>query len=78
MSAANQLVSAPPNPAAATALGAYLAAGNPAPSLTAYRGALTARVLSGTDPEVATLTAAAGIYDLGYLAFLRVYNVVRQ
>ena len=72
MSAANQLVSASPSPAAATSLAAYLVAGNPAAALTAYRGALTARVLSGTEPEAAALTASAGIYDLGYLAFLRI------
>ncbi len=72
MSAAPQLVSAPPTPAAATPLAAYLVSENPAPSLTPYRGALTPAVLSNTDQELRALTESAGIYDLGYLGFLRI------
>src|SRR5271154_5657383 len=72
MSAIPQLASAPPTPAAATPLAAYLGAKNPALSLASYQGVLTPAVLSDTDQELAALTASAGIYDFGYLAFLRV------
>jgi folate-binding protein YgfZ len=41
-------------------------------SLTTYRGALTAPAFSGAGPELTALTASAGVYDLGYLGFLKI------
>ncbi|MBV8629504.1 MAG: hypothetical protein JOZ83_01180, partial [Silvibacterium sp.] len=41
-------------------------------SLVRYRGALAASAFSGTLPELTALTTSAGVYDLGYLAFLEI------
>ena len=59
--------------AAATPLAEHLGAG----SLTPYRGALTASTFSGSGPELAALTSSAGVYDLGYLAFLKIAGADR-
>jgi len=67
-----QLAPAPPSPAAATPLAAYLVAGKPGVQLVPYRGALTPATCSDYNGELTSLTSAAGIYDLGYMAFLRV------
>jgi folate-binding protein YgfZ len=72
MGATPQLASAPANPVAATPLAAHLAASNPGLQLVSYRDSLTPAVFSGTDEEIAALTGAAGVFDLGYLAFLGV------
>ncbi len=72
MSAVPQLASAPPSPAAATPLAAYLVAGKPDLHLMSYRGALTPGTFSDYSGELTALTKLAGIYDLGYMAFLRV------
>jgi len=72
MGAVPQLASAPPSPATATPLGAYLVAGKPGLQLIPYRGALTPETCSDFNGELTALTTSAGIYDLGYMAFLRV------
>jgi folate-binding protein YgfZ len=73
MSAVPQVATAaPPSPAAATPLAAYLAAGKPEMQLLPYRGALTPATLSEYSSELTALTGSAGIYDLGYMAFLRI------
>ena len=72
MSAVPQLASAQPSPAAATSLAAYLVAGKPDLPLVPYRGVLTPGTLSDYSGELTALTKSAGIYDLGYMAFLRV------
>lgn len=51
----------------ATPLAAHLHPG----TLAAYRGALTAQTYSGTAAELTAVTTSAGVYDLGYLAFLK-------
>ncbi|GGH16694.1 YgfZ/GcvT domain-containing protein [Silvibacterium dinghuense] len=55
-----------------TPLAAALTAGSPGLALTAYRGAETVLAFAGANPELAALTAAAGCYDLGYRAFVRI------
>jgi folate-binding protein YgfZ len=72
MTAVPQVAAAPPSPGAATPLAAYLAAGKPEMQLVPYRGALTPGTLSEFSCELAALTKSAGVYDLGYMAFLRV------
>lgn len=72
MSAAPQLAYAPPSPAAATPLAAYLVAGKPGLQLVPYRGVLTPGTFSDYSGELTALTKSAGGYDLGYMAFLRV------
>lgn len=72
MGAAPQLASAPPSPAVATPLASYLAAGDNPPLLLPYRGALTPAAIAGAGAELAALTASAGVYDLGYFAFLQI------
>ena len=72
MSAVPQLASAPPSPAAATPLAAYLVAGKPDLQLMPYQGVLTPGTFSDYSGELTALTQSAGIYDLGYMAFLRV------
>ena len=72
MGAVPQLASAPANPAAATPLAAYLVAGTPGLQLVPYRGVLTPATCSEYNDELAALTSSAGIYDLGYMALLRV------
>jgi folate-binding protein YgfZ len=67
-----QLASAPPTPAVATPLAVHLCALDPSLQLAPYRGGLTPRTFSGANRELAALTASAGIYDLGYLASLRI------
>ncbi|MBV8114206.1 MAG: folate-binding protein YgfZ [Silvibacterium sp.] len=69
MGAAPQLADS----AVATPLAAHLQPD----ALTAYRGALTAATFSGASPELAALTASAGIYDLGYLSFLKITGADR-
>jgi folate-binding protein YgfZ len=72
MSTVPPTAAAPPTPVSATPLAAYLAAANPALHLATYRGALTPDTFSDANSELTALTASAGIYDLGYLAFLRI------
>jgi len=72
MGAAPQVASAPPIPAAATPLAAYLVAGKPNLQLVPYRGALTPGAFSGYNSELTSITQSAGVFDLGYVAFLRV------
>ena len=77
MSSAPQIVAAPPSSVIETPLAAHLLAGDPALSLTPYRGSLTPDSFSGasfsdTNRELAALSVSAGIYDLGYLAFLKI------
>ncbi len=43
----------------------------------AYQGALTPRVFSTLDEELAALTTNAGVYDLGYKAYLHITGVDR-
>ncbi|MGA7318040.1 MAG: hypothetical protein WBX22_29200, partial [Silvibacterium sp.] len=72
MSSAPQIVAAPPSSVVETPLAAQLLAGDPALSLTPYRGSLTPDSFSDTNRELTALTVSAGIYDLGYLAFLKI------
>jgi len=72
MGAAPQVASAPPSPAAATPLAAYLVAGKANLQLVPYRGALTPGAFSGYNSELTSLTRSAAVFDLGYVAFLRV------
>ncbi len=72
MSAVPQTVAAPQSPVVATPLAAYLVAGDGALALRPYRGSLTPESFSGIQPELAALTASAGVYDLGYSAFLKI------
>ena len=72
MSSSPQTVATPPTPATATPLAAYLMAGDAALRIAPYRGAITPIQFSSPDKELAALTASAGIYDLGYSAFLRI------
>jgi folate-binding protein YgfZ len=72
MSAVPQLATAPPSPAAATPLAAYLVAGKPELQLMPYRGVLTPGTFSDYNGELIASIKSAGIYDLGYMAFLRV------
>src|SRR5271166_5194150 len=72
MSSAPQVVAARPSSVVETPLVAHLLAGDPALSLAQYRGSLTPESFSGIQPELAALTASAGIYDLGYSAFLKI------
>jgi folate-binding protein YgfZ len=59
--------------AVATPLAVHLGLDIPAP----YRGALSAKVFSGADRELLSLTTSAGVYDLGYLAFLKITGADR-
>jgi folate-binding protein YgfZ len=54
-----------------TPLAARLAAGNPALELKMHRGAQTPLRFAGIHDEVAALLRSAGVFDLGYRAFLR-------
>lgn len=54
----------PPQP---TPLAASLAAGEHAPALTAYRGALTAHSFAGLHAECAAMRSSAAVVDLGWL-----------
>jgi len=72
MSSAPQVVAARPSSVVETPLVAHLLAGDPALSLAQYRGSLTPERFSDPDREFAALSAFAGIYDLGYLAFLKI------
>jgi folate-binding protein YgfZ len=72
MSAVPQTVTASQTPVVATPLAGFLATGDSSVALEAYRGALTPKSYSGTQLELAALTTSAGIYDLGYLAFLTI------
>ncbi len=58
------------NPALETPLTAHLRV--PAAACVDYQGSLTARVFSTLDQELAALTTAAGLYDLGYKAYLKI------
>jgi folate-binding protein YgfZ len=71
MSAPPQIDTTLPSPAVATPLSDLLNPGVDG-QLVAYRGALTPRSFAGKDEELAALTASAGIYDLGYLAYLKI------
>ena len=68
MGATSQIASAPATPMVTTSLAERLAAG----SLVPYRGALTPAAFSDTQDELTALTTSAGVYDLGYLAFLNI------
>src|SRR5271170_7334305 len=72
MSAVPQTVVAPQSPVIATPLATYLAAGDSSLALASYRGSFTPESFSGIQQELATLTASAGIYDLGYSALLKI------
>jgi folate-binding protein YgfZ len=72
MSAVPQTVVAPQSPVIATPLATYLAAGDSSLALASYRGSFTPESFSGIQQELATLTACAGIYDLGYSALLKI------
>jgi folate-binding protein YgfZ len=72
MSAVPQTVAVPPSPVVATPLAAYLAASDSALGLASYRGVLTPSAFLGADQELVALTGSAGIYDLGYSAFLKI------
>lgn len=72
MSTFPQFAAAPPSPAAATPLAAYLVAGKPELQLSPHRGALTPGTFSDYSGELTALTKSAGIFDLGYMTFLRV------
>jgi folate-binding protein YgfZ len=72
MSSAPQTVAAQLPSVAETRLAAHILAGDPALSLSPYRGSLTPRSFSGENQELVALTTSAGIYDLGYLAFLKI------
>jgi len=72
MSAVPQTVVAPESSVVATPLATYLAVSDRALALQPYRGSLTPESFSGVQQELAALTASAGIYDLGYSAFLKI------
>jgi folate-binding protein YgfZ len=67
-------MSAPPQtiqyPLTETPLAAHLGTAEPASVI--YQGALTPRVFSTLPDEIGRLTANAGMYDLGYKAWLRI------
>jgi folate-binding protein YgfZ len=67
MNAEPQIVAEPPTE---TPLAAHLRAGASSP--VAYRGVLTPHVFSSLDQELAALTTAAGLYDLGYKTYLQI------
>jgi folate-binding protein YgfZ len=58
-----------------TPLAAHLAV--PASAAVDYQGALSIRVFSTLDQELAALTTGAGIYDLGYKAYLKITGADR-
>lgn len=58
-----------------TPLAAHL--GVPAAASVDYQGALSARVFSTLDQELAALTTTAGLYDLGFKAYLRITGADR-
>jgi folate-binding protein YgfZ len=72
-------MSAPPQtitaPLTETPLAAQLGAA--ASAAVAYQGALTPRVFSTLDLELATLVTNAGVYDLGYKAYLQITGADR-
>ena len=72
MSQAPQAVAAPPSPSAETPLAAHLRSAYPELQLVSFQGALTPQAFTGAHPELAALTQSAGIYDLGYSAFLEI------
>ena len=47
------------------------------PALTSYQGALTPNVFSALDQELASLATRAGVYDLGYKAYLKITGADR-
>jgi folate-binding protein YgfZ len=59
--------------AVATPLAAHLHLDSLAP----YCGALTVPIFSGSGPELTALTTSAGVYDLGYLSFLKITGADR-
>ena len=63
------------NPLIETPLAAQLGAS--AAVLTPYQGALTPNVFSALDQELASLATHAGIYDLGYKAYLKITGADR-
>ena len=73
MGAVPHLVDSPPGSAVATPLAAHLRPD----SLTPYRGALTPPAFSATGSELTALATSIGIYDLGYLAFLKITGADR-
>ncbi len=77
MGAAPQLADTAPVSAVATPLAAYLRTNALVDALTPYRGALTVPAFSGPSPELAALTTTAGVYDLGYYAFLKITGADR-
>jgi folate-binding protein YgfZ len=68
MSETPQAVATPPISVEKTPLAAHLATGEAIP----YRGALAIRKFSAADAELAALTGHAGIFDLGYRAFVKI------
>jgi folate-binding protein YgfZ len=72
MSQAPQAVAAPPSPSAETPLAAHLRSAHPELQLVSFQGALTPKAFTGAHSELAALTQSAGIYDLGYRAFLEI------
>jgi folate-binding protein YgfZ len=55
-----------------TPLTAYLLSRTPQLPLYAYRGAETVRAFAASNAELDALTSHAGVYDLGYRAFVRI------
>ena len=55
-----------------TPLTAHLLAQSPALPIAPYCGAQTIESFAGSGPELAALTGRAGVYDLGYRAFVRI------
>jgi folate-binding protein YgfZ len=73
MGAVPQLADTVLGAAVATPLAASLLLNSLAP----YRGALTAAAFAGTAAELTALTASVGVYDLGYMAFLKITGADR-
>lgn len=72
MSESPSISIAPPDVLEQTPLASRWLTGNPGLQVAPYRGAETVRVLNGVSEELAALTSRAGIYDLGYRAFVRI------
>jgi folate-binding protein YgfZ len=68
MSETPQAVATPPVSVEKTSLAAHLATGEAIP----YRGALTIQKFLTPDAELAALTGHAGVFDLGYRAFVKI------
>jgi len=73
MAAIPQLTDLSPRSVVATPLATHLVPHAVAP----YRGALTAQVFNGASPELTALVASTGVYDLGYLGFLKITGADR-